>query len=132
VRFSIGDPLADRILFSASSILRARRPRVAPGEDHGTVLSLRHPCPLPTRTSGEPIFVGALLVAGIALTMIRVCADGGAMAGAYRTCECRGFEWQVYDQTAADGPRRTVCLGWIRSWTCYQFRTGPRVACSGL
>jgi hypothetical protein len=78
------------------------------------------------------VFVGALLVVGIALTMIRVCADGGAMAGAYRTCECRGFEWQVYDQTAADGPRRTVCLGWIRSWTCYQFRTGPRVACSGL
>ncbi len=74
------------------------------------------------------IVVGALL-AGLGLVTIRVCADGGAMAAAYRSCECRGFEWQLYDQTAADGPRRTLCVGWVRSWNCYQFREGPVVPC---
>ena len=73
----------------------------------------------------------ALLTVGLGLATIRVCADGGAMAAAYRTCECRGLEWQLYDQTEADGPRRTLCLGWVQSWTCYEFRTGPLVACSG-
>lgn len=68
-----------------------------------------------------------LVAAGFAF--IRVCADGGAMASAYRSCECRGLEWQVYDRTAADGPRRTLCIGYLRSRTCHQFRTGPVVAC---
>ena len=77
-----------------------------------------------------PTFVVvALLILGLGLATIRICADGGAMAAAYRTCECRGLEWQLYDQTAADGPRRTLCLGWIRSRTCYEFRTGPSVVC---
>lgn len=77
------------------------------------------------------VVIVALLALGLGLATIRICADGGAMAGAYRTCECRGFEWQLYDRTAADGPRRTLCLGWVRSWTCHQFRTGPLVACTG-
>ena len=77
------------------------------------------------------LVIVALLTAGLGLATIRICADGGAMAGAYRTCECRGLEWQVYDRTAADGPRRTLCLGWVRSRTCYKFRTGPIVTCSG-
>lgn len=77
------------------------------------------------------LLMGSVLVVGLALAAIRICADGGAMAGAYRTCECRGLEWQLYDQTAADGPRRTLCLGWVQSWTCHEFRTGPVVACSG-
>ena len=77
------------------------------------------------------LVIVAMLTLGLGLATIRVCADGGAMAAAYRTCECRGFEWQLYDQTAADGPRRTLCLGWVRSWTCHEFRTGPLVACAG-
>ena len=76
------------------------------------------------------VVIVALLTFGLGLATIRVCADGGAMAAAYRTCECRGLEWQLYDRTAADGPRRTLCLGWVRSWTCHAFRTGPLVACS--
>jgi hypothetical protein len=59
---------------------------------------------------------------------MRVAIDGGAMASAYRTCECRGLEWQLYDRTAADGPRRSICFGWV-SWTCHAFRTGPIVPC---
>jgi hypothetical protein len=75
------------------------------------------------------ILVGALLAVRFAMT--RVCADGGAMASAYRTCDCRGWEWPLYDRTAADGPRRTICVGYIASRTCYQFQSGPVVPCSG-
>ena len=75
------------------------------------------------------VLVIVLLLVGLGFGMIRICADGGAMAGAYRTCECRGLEWQLYDRTAADGPRRTLCLGFIASRTCRQFRSGPIVAC---
>jgi hypothetical protein len=74
----------------------------------------------------------ALLVLGLGLAAIHICADGGAMASAYRTCDCRGLEWELYDRTAADGPRRTLCLGWVRARTCHAFRTGPVVACSDL
>lgn len=66
---------------------------------------------------------------GLGLFLVRVCADGGAMGSAYRTCHCRGIEWHLYDRTAADGPRRTLCFGILRSRTCYQFREGPAVSC---
>jgi hypothetical protein len=69
------------------------------------------------------------IVAALGLALIRICADGGAMAGAYKTCQCRGVEWQLYDATAADGPRRTLCFGLVKSRTCYQFRSGPRLRC---
>ena len=83
-----------------------------------------------TRRARLTLILVMLLVAG-GFTFIRLCADGGAMASAYRTCDCRGLEWQVYDRTAADGPRRTICFGYLRSRTCYQFRTGPVVECPG-
>jgi hypothetical protein len=82
-----------------------------------------------TRRARLMVILVALLVAG-GFSFVRVCADGGAMASAYRTCECRGLEWPLYDRTAADGPRRTLCIGYLQSRTCYQFRTGPVVACS--
>ncbi len=71
------------------------------------------------------------LVVALGLTLIRICADGGAMAGAYRTCECLGVEWQLYDTTAADGPRRTLCFGLVSSRACYQSRGGREVSCPG-
>lgn len=73
------------------------------------------------------LVVGSIVALGLAL--IRVCADGGAMAAPYRTCECRGIEWQLYDATAADGPRRTLCFGLVGSRSCYQYRSGPTVPC---
>jgi hypothetical protein len=73
--------------------------------------------------------VVAVLCLALGFAMIHLCADGGAMAGTYQTCECRGWEWELYDRTAADGPRRTLCLGLVRSRTCYQSRGGPSVAC---
>ena len=76
------------------------------------------------------LVVAALMaVVGLGLVLIRVCADGGAMGSAYQTCQCTGFEWEVYDRTPADGPRRTVCVGFVRSRTCHQFREGPVVSC---
>ncbi|MGH7566502.1 MAG: hypothetical protein ACREK2_06710 [Gemmatimonadota bacterium] len=71
----------------------------------------------------------ALFLLALGWIFTGVCAAGGAMASAYRTCECRGFEWEVYDRTPADGPRRTVCFGITRSETCYRSRGGPEVAC---
>jgi hypothetical protein len=73
------------------------------------------------------IIVLALLLLGVLL--INECAYGGAMGSAYRSCDCLGLEWQIYDRTAADGPRRTLCLGIVRSKTCYLYLGGPRVDC---
>jgi hypothetical protein len=69
------------------------------------------------------------LLLGLGLLFIRVCADGGAMGSAYRTCDCAGIEWQLYDRIAADGPRRTLCFGSVRSRSCFQSRDGPSIAC---
>lgn len=84
------------------------------------------------RVRRAPVLFGLVaLLIGLGLFLVRVCADGGAMASAYQTCDCRGREWQVYDATPADGPRRTLCFGILRSRTCYQFREGPEVPCPG-
>jgi hypothetical protein len=74
------------------------------------------------------VLVG-IVVVGVGALGIRVCADGGAMASAYRSCDCLGLEWELRDRTAVDGPRRTLCLGWIRGRTCHPFRGGPEVPC---
>jgi hypothetical protein len=71
----------------------------------------------------------AVVVFGLGVLLVRRCADGGAMGSGYRTCECRGIEWVQYDRTAADGPRRTLCLGLVASATCYRSRGGVVVAC---
>jgi hypothetical protein len=74
------------------------------------------------------LFVSAALLV-LAAATVRICADGGAMAALYQSCDCRGFEWQLYDRTAADGPRRTLCVGLVASKTCYRFRDGPILEC---
>jgi len=76
------------------------------------------------------VLVGVLL-AGLGSLVVRICADGGAMAAPYQSCECWGLEWELYDQSEIDGPRRTLCVGWVRKKTCYQFRNGPVVPCEG-
>ncbi len=71
----------------------------------------------------------AAVVALAASVLVSVCADGGSMGGRYRTCGCLGLEWELYDRTPADGPRRTLCLGLVRSRTCYRTTGGPVVEC---
>ena len=77
----------------------------------------------------KKVFLALALVAVPSLLLIRECAYGGGMAAAYKTCECAGMEWQLYDSTAADGPRKTLCVGLVRSRTCYRFMGGPVVEC---
>ncbi len=85
----------------------------------------------PLRSRPARIALGVALGAVAAgFLLIHLCADGGAMAGEYRSCRCRGIEWVLYDATAADGPRRTACFGWVSKRTCYQYRDGPELPCS--
>lgn len=74
------------------------------------------------------LVVLAVVVAGALL--IRECAYGGGMGAAYKTCECLGIEWELHDSRPADGPRKTMCVGIVRSATCYQTEGGPIVACT--
>ena len=72
------------------------------------------------------------IVIAIALGLFiynNVCAYGGGMAARYKDCECMGYEHQLFDQTPADGPRKTVCIGIITETTCYEFLGGPEKAC---
>ena len=74
----------------------------------------------------------ALALVGLAAAawlLVHTCAQGGGMGAPYRTCECRGVEWTIYDRRPADGPRSTVCLGLVRSRTCYRLESGPVVPC---
>lgn len=69
-----------------------------------------------------------LLVLGFLFT--GECSYGGGMAAAYKSCECLGFEWELYNQTAADGPRKTICTGIVQSTECYQYIGGSKVDCN--
>src|SRR5262245_32753373 len=74
------------------------RPRAAPTyheDEEAPTLSLRR-----TLVLAAPF----ILVAVAAYFSIHDCAVGGAMGGRYRDCRCHGFEWSVFDRTAADGP----------------------------
>lgn len=64
-----------------------------------------------------------------AFLFIHACAYGGGMGARYKVCDCGGIEWVLYDQTPADGPRKTMCLGMVRSTTCYRFTGGPQIEC---
>ena len=78
VRFSIGDSLAEKNLFSARSIpLRgmATGSRVAEGEEQRdlaleAVVSPRHLRQLPTRTSGEPLFSARVALTDVAALIL--------------------------------------------------------------
>jgi hypothetical protein len=82
------------------------------------------------RFRGLPLAV--LLLVGLAIIgflLVSVCAYGGGMGAAYKSCDCLGFEWELYDRTPADGPRKTICIGIVESTTCYRFMSGPVVDC---
>jgi hypothetical protein len=57
------------------------------------------------------------------------CAYGGGMGAAYKDCDCWGSEVQLLDQTQADGPRKTICIGVITKTTCYEYMGGPERPC---
>ena len=81
-----------------------------------------------SKTLRNTLLVVALYaVAGFLL--VRECAYGGGMGAAYKTCECLGIEWELYDSRPADGPRKTICIGIIQSTTCYRLESGPVIEC---
>jgi hypothetical protein len=76
------------------------------------------------------VLLGALAaVLLLAFLLVHECAYGGGMGAQYKACDCRGIEWLLYDRTPADGPRKTICLGRVRSTTCFRFMEGPEIAC---
>jgi hypothetical protein len=75
-----------------------------------------------------PLAIVLILVA-LGLLLIQECYYWAGMGASYKSCDCFGIEWELYDQTAADGPRRTVCIGIVQATTCYSYVGGPSVAC---
>jgi hypothetical protein len=73
----------------------------------------------------------AVVTAGVVSVyfLVSECAFGGNMGARYMTCECWGVEWELYDGRPADGPHKSVCIGLVRSRTCYQMTGGPVVEC---
>lgn len=70
-----------------------------------------------------------IILALMSVLFINECSFTAGMGAAYKTCDCGGIEWLQYDRTPADGPRRTVCLGIVRSANCFRNMNGPEVAC---
>jgi hypothetical protein len=89
---------------------------------------------MPMRVSRRYTVALSMLFGGAAAWMLlhHECASGGAMGGWYRTCTCRGIEKVDFDATAADGPLRTVCLGWVTARTCFRSRGGPEMRCDEI
>ena len=75
------------------------------------------------------VVVVVLTVSLAAWLLVSECAYGGGMGARYKTCRCLGVEWELYDARPADGPHKTLCVGVVRSWTCYQMTDGPIVEC---
>lgn len=85
-----------------------------------------------TRTRALVLLGAVVLLIAAFRLFFQECASGGGMGGWYQDCACRGVEWVVSDQAAADGPRRTRCLGVVTARTCYRYQGGPDVACASV
>lgn len=74
-----------------------------------------------------------LLIFSILLAMgrglIGECSSGGGMGAAYRSCECLGREWLLYDRTPSDGQIKSLCFGIITATLCHQYIDGPVEEC---
>ena len=61
--------------------------------------------------------------------LIGECSSGGGMGAAYRSCECLGREWLLYDRTPSDGQIKSLCFGIITATVCHQYIDGPVEEC---
>jgi hypothetical protein len=66
----------------------------------------------------------------LGLLLIHECSFAGGMGAAAKNCDCAGYEGLLYDRTASDGPRKTICIGIVRSTECYQYLGGPTEECN--
>lgn len=76
------------------------------------------------------LLAATLLLTALAIALVNECSSIGGMGWSVVRCECSGIEWTLYDQTEGDGPMRSLCLGRVRSRTCYQYVDGPLIACA--
>lgn len=74
------------------------------------------------------ILIALLIVLGFLL--VNECFYWAEMGAAYKTCDCVGIERELYDPTAVDGPRKTVCIGIVQSPKCYKYIDGHITECS--
>lgn len=74
-------------------------------------------------------FLIVLVLIALGLLLVNECFYWAGMGAAYKSCDCLGIERELYDHTAADGPRKTVCIGIVRSTQCYQSIGGPDIDC---
>ena len=81
------------------------------------------------------IVIGAIvfiLLVGLGFAIVHECGSVQGMGWAVQECSCAGYEWLLYDRTEADGPLRSLCLGFVQSKTCFQYIDGPRVGCDTM
>ena len=78
-----------------------------------------------------PLLIVLLLLAALSLLFVNDCFYWAGMGAPYKSCDCLGVERELYDQTAADGPRKTICVGIVQSTQCYQYMDGPAIECKG-
>lgn len=75
-----------------------------------------------------PLLIILVLIV-LGFLFVNECFYWAGMGASAKSCDCSGLEWELYDQTAADGPRKTVCIGIIQATTCYSYMDGPEVEC---
>ena len=75
------------------------------------------------------VVVILVILIGIGAILVNECSYFGGMGASMTACTCSGRELLLYDRTANDGPRKTICLGIVRSVDCYQGPGGPRIVC---
>lgn len=71
-----------------------------------------------------------LILLALGLLFVNECFYWAGMGASSKSCDCLGVEWQLYDHTAADGPRKTICLGVVQATTCYRYMGGPSIECN--
>ena len=76
------------------------------------------------------VVVILVILVGIGVILVNECSYFGGMGASMTACSCSGSEVLLYDRTASDGPRKTICLGIVRSVDCYQGPGGPLIACA--
>lgn len=71
--------------------------------------------------------IGLLL--GLGFLAINECSYYAGMGASMKACTCTGREILVYDRTASDGPRKTICVGIVRTFECFQGPGGASIPC---
>lgn len=83
---------------------------------------------MPAKKLVRPLLLIIILVVAGSM-LVGQCSYFAGMGASLTDCDCLGHQLLLYDRTAADGPRKSICIGLIRSVECYQYVGGPPVEC---